>query len=89
MSVPSSPSAGEPAAGLLRRAWERWKRIAHAIGVFQTRLIMSLLYFVIVLPLGLVVRVVGDPLGLRKPAGSNWQRLEPHPRSLESAHQQF
>ncbi len=78
-----------PAQSLWRRAWEGWKRIAHVIGVFQTRLIMTILFFIIVLPIGLIARAASDPLHLRPRKDGNWVPLQPHPHSIESAHQQF
>ena len=81
-------STSEP-ANLLRRAWEGWKKIAHVIGVFNTRVIMSILYFLIVLPFGLVFRVVSDPLQMKEPAGSNWVALPQHAHNLDTAHDQF
>jgi hypothetical protein len=89
MSKPAHSGAAAPEPGLFRRAWTRWKEIAHAIGLFQTRVIMSVLYFIIILPVGVLARLVSDPLHLREPKGTNWERLESHPRTLESAHQQF
>jgi len=73
----------------LRVAWTRWKKIARAIGVVQTRILMVCLYFIFVLPVGIVVRLTGDPLRLKRPAGSNWT---PHPDeepSVEAARRQF
>jgi len=40
--------------------------IAEAIGNFMNRLILSLFYFVIVLPFGLGVRLFSDPLRIKK-----------------------
>ncbi|MBI1739038.1 MAG: hypothetical protein HYR58_07300 [Acidobacteria bacterium] len=51
---------------MLKRLWERWKKIAHAIGNFQARLLLTLLYAVLVLPFGLIVRLFADPLRIRR-----------------------
>lgn len=74
---------------VFRRAWEGWKKIAHVIGVFNTRVIMSILYFIVVLPMGLVFRLVSDPLQLQEPKDSNWVALPADEHKLESARQQF
>jgi hypothetical protein len=43
-----------------------WLRLARYVGTFNTFLILTLLYFVAVVPIGLVARVFGrDRLGLR------------------------
>jgi hypothetical protein len=49
-----------------KRVWERWKKIAHAIGNFQARLLLTILYIILVLPFGLAVRLFADPLRIRK-----------------------
>jgi len=56
---------------LWRRAWEGWKVIAHAIGNFQARLLLSVFYFVIVPPFALIIRTAKDPLGLRPVSGDS------------------
>ncbi|GIW39972.1 MAG: hypothetical protein KatS3mg076_0549 [Candidatus Binatia bacterium] len=80
--------SSEPAS-VWRRLWEGWKRFAHAVGVFNTRVIMTLLYFVVVLPFGIVVRVVSDPLRLKPPPGSNWSAVLPRSRDLDSVREQY
>lgn len=50
----------------LVRLWGRWKSVAHAIGTFQARVIFSLLYFLLIPPFALVVRIFIDPLQLRQ-----------------------
>jgi hypothetical protein len=74
---------------LARRAWEGWKRIAHKIGVVQTRIIMVIFYFLFMLPLGLVLRVVRDPLHFKHPEGTNWVPHHQEPDTLENAQRQF
>ncbi|MCK6554153.1 hypothetical protein L6Q96_06150 [Candidatus Binatia bacterium] len=86
VEVVDSPA---PAMGLARATWERWKQIARAIGVVQTRLLMIAFYVVLVLPLGLVMRLVSDRLHLRRPKNGNWLPHRQEPQSLETARRQF
>ena len=51
---------------VLRRAWNGWKKVARAIGVFQTRLILALFYWSVLLPFGVASRFLADPLGLKR-----------------------
>lgn len=78
-----------PPGGFLRSAWDRWKKIARAIGVVQTRILMVVFYFVLVLPLGLFLRLRGDPLHLKAPEGSNWTPHRDQEATLDAARRQF
>jgi uncharacterized membrane protein YbhN (UPF0104 family) len=69
--------------------WERWKKIAHAVGVVQTRILMVVFYFIVVLPLGLIMRITGDPLHLKEPKGGNWTLVHHEEQTLNTAHRQF
>jgi hypothetical protein len=53
----------------LKAVWSRWKVIAHKIGDFQARLLLSLFYFAILGPFALGARIFSDPLrlGLKSP----------------------
>jgi hypothetical protein len=51
---------------ILKSLFARWKIIAHKIGEFQSRLILSVFYFVIFAPFALGLRMFSDPLQLRQ-----------------------
>ncbi|MGH2396581.1 MAG: SxtJ family membrane protein [bacterium] len=76
------------APGLLGPVHKRWMEMAHALGWFNTRLLLSLVYFVVMTPTGALMRLLGrDPLNRRlgdRP--SYWvqrqQHLDPR-RSME------
>jgi hypothetical protein len=86
--VASSGAVSLPLA-LPRRAFERWKKCAHAIGVVQTRIIMLIIYVTVVLPTGLLFRLSRDPLRLRPPRGTNWKPCAQEKIDLETARRQF
>lgn len=72
------------------RAWERWKVIARKIGDFQARLLLTLFYIFVLGPFALLVRLRGDPLGIksRKPGG--WMACAAKKGDpIDRAHQQF
>jgi hypothetical protein len=46
--------------------WKAWTRIAHIIGNFQARVLLTILYVVLVLPFGVIVRLFADPLRIKK-----------------------
>ena len=75
---------------MLGRLWERWKVLAQRIGDFQARVILTLVYFVILGPMAIVLKLLRDPLGLKPPAGSSiWVSKPAHEDSLEASRRQF
>ncbi len=73
---------------LAKAAWERWKRIAHAIGTFQARLILAVLYAVLLPPFALIARLGGDSLQ-RRATTPRWHERAQPPRGLEQGRRQF
>jgi hypothetical protein len=71
----------------LRALWDAWKRVAARIGHFQSRVILIVVYFVVVGPIALVMRMTGDPLGVKR-TGSSWT-TRVRAASLETARRQF
>lgn len=51
---------------VLKRIWEVWKRIAHKIGNFQARVILTLFYAVLMFPFGIAARLFSDPLRIKR-----------------------
>ncbi len=74
----------------LRRVWKAWREIAAYIGDFQARLLLTLFYFTILVPFGLLVRLFSDPLRIRHlPVHSSWTKRETRETDLASARRQF
>ncbi len=69
----------------LHALWERWKVIAHVIGNFQARVLLTIFYFVIAPPFALIVKLVRDPLSLRLPAGPSYWVMRPRSESAPGA----
>ena len=72
----------------LSRGWVAWKRFARLIGEFNGRVLLTLLYVVLIVPSGLVLRLLADPLRRRRPQGSNWTPRSPAPVTLDEARRQ-
>jgi hypothetical protein len=70
---------------VLKKFWEGWKRVGTFIGDFIGRLVLTLFYFTLVLPFGLVMRLVRDPLTLKKSDPPSWQVREKDEASLDAA----
>ena len=48
---------------VLRPVYTTWMKIGHAIGWVNTRIILGVLFYVLVLPMGLIMRLFGkDPM---------------------------
>lgn len=50
----------------MRRIWEKWKIIAEKIGSFQATVIFSILYYIVVVPFGVVSSLFQDFFKERK-----------------------
>lgn len=73
---------------IARIAWERWKIIGEVYGDFQARLFAVLFYFTIFVPFALGVRLLSDPLHIRKPS-TQWIPRNPVGHTVEDAQRQF
>jgi hypothetical protein len=49
-----------------KRAQRTWKRVAHAIGNFQARILLTVFYSIVVFPFGIVARLFSDPLRIKR-----------------------
>jgi hypothetical protein len=72
-----------------KRLWDGWMTVARVIGNFNARLIISLFYFIFMVPLGLVMGTARDFLGIREKPSSSWQHKPGQPRSVEEGRKQF
>lgn len=71
--------------------WKKWLAIAQVIGNFQGQVILTLFYFILVLPFGLVISLFTDPLKMKSPLSSrsNFGKWRHKPDDLEAAHRQY
>ena len=75
--------------GFLRRSFNHWSSVAHAIGVVQTRFLMFAVFVSMVVPTGLLMHFFRDPMHLHLREGSNWSPAGEEPPTLEAARRQF
>ena len=87
----SDRKKGSEQQHLLRRIWNGWKKIARKIGDFNARVILTVFYFVLLMPFAVVVRLFTDPLEIKKDAKKGWQIKEEKPGAtpMERAARQF
>ncbi len=74
----------------LKKFWRGWMRFGHFMGDIVGRVAMTLFYFTILLPFGVIVTLFSDPLDRKhqdkQPA---WQARTTGDRTLEEARRQF
>lgn len=77
---------------VFRKIWSGWKAFAHKFGRFQTLLLLTLFYFIVLAPLGSLFRLFGwDPLEARKRClsrSSNWKPIDRPEPGLEAMRRQ-
>jgi hypothetical protein len=87
MSDPSR-TAREVVVRTARRLWAGWLKVAHVIGTFQARVMLSAFYFVVVPVFAILVKVLRDPLSLGTvQAATFW--IERRPQPHDSAWRQY
>ena len=69
---------------IFRAGLAAWSRIAHTIGNFQARVILTVVYFVALGPFALVARRRGGPR-----ASTLWRDRSDAPPTLDAARRQF
>lgn len=70
--------------------WAGWKKVAHTIGRFQTRVLLTVSYFLVVGPTWVVMKAIGsDPLERRRKAGDYFKECETSGSEIERARHQF
>jgi len=67
-----------------------WMGLAHAISKVTTPLFMGIVYFVVLTPTGIIVRLLGrNPLAPPRPSGSAWVAHDPRSEAADSMRRQF
>jgi hypothetical protein len=70
----------------LKKLWEGWKELAGYIGDFQSRFILTVFYFTIMVPFALMARIAGATL---EGTLDGWQARPEAETELEQARKQF
>ena len=74
---------------MLRHLWQEWLVLARHIGNFQARVLITLVYFTLILPFGLAVALFGDTLRMKRgAAGHGWLARATRDLDMERARRQ-
>lgn len=77
------------APSLLRPVYRGWMYLGEALGWLNTRIILSLVFFLVVTPIGLLMRLFGrSPMTTAK-RDSYWTDVEPHSYGDRHVEKQF
>lgn len=58
---------------LFKLVWNKWKKIAQVVAIFQARVILTLFYFTILAPFGLVLTFFKDELKIHIKSNRIWK----------------
>ena len=73
----------------LKKAWAVWKKFGQFIGDFVGRVVLTVLYFTIVMPFGLGTRFFSDPLAMKRIETASFWHARPEVNdSLDEARRQ-
>jgi len=75
------------ASDQLKSLWKSWVRVAHWIGNFQARVLLTILYTVVLFPFGICVRLFSDPLRTKQ-RPVNWLSRPRRTVNMSWAHKQ-
>lgn len=67
----------------LRKFWAVWKKVGQFMGDIIGRIVLTLFYFTIFLPFGLIMRLFRDPLNIKQQIPSRWQARKTKELTLE------
>ena len=57
---------------ILKTLWNKWKFVAAKIGLFQSRLILTIFYYTLLLPFSLIMTYLSDALKIKRKYTSSW-----------------
>jgi hypothetical protein len=86
--------AGRKAEGGLKgrasHGWSRWKELSQKAADVQARVFLTIFYFTVMAPFGIMMGLVKDPLRIKqRPTGTYWLERKPVSGTLEDARRQF
>jgi hypothetical protein len=88
---PEQEGMQETASSFFQRFWHRWKAFSRRMGSFQSRVMLSLFFFIIISPAAVLIKGLGDPLRIKKTkaADSYWLTKAESSAELEDFRRQF
>jgi hypothetical protein len=57
---------------MVRKAWNGWSKFVRILGTVQMVIMLFIVYWVMVMPIGVISSIFQDPLRHKQPEKSNW-----------------
>jgi len=73
----------------VKQLWQRWLKVTETVGTIQMIIFLSVVYWIFLMPMALLFKLLTDPLALEQPQASRWVRHRPLTEILESMRNQF
>ena len=74
----------------LETIWNRWKQFGQLIGDVFARIVLTVLFFTVLVPFGIGVRLFGDPLRVKSEnPGTCWTKYSGDAANLLLSRRQF
>ena len=74
---------------LIDNFWHHWKEFGQFLGNWLGRVVLTIFYFTVFVPFGVGVRLLGDPLHIKKTPDQLWRARSTGDQSLEDVMRQF
>lgn len=76
--------------GWIRILTSQWRILAQRVGTFQSRMLLSLFYFLIIPPFAAIIKVFSDPFRSKDRLATQWHpKQAPQQDPLQAARRQF
>ena len=73
----------------LRPVYKIWMRFAEALGWVNTRIILSLIFFLVFFPFGIIMRMFNDPMQRKFDGAAASYRIPSNPTKPENMERPF
>jgi len=89
----TSQLTGTPGSNFLKKLWQKWQLFSKRMGNFQSRVLLSMFYFIFITPMAVIVKFLSDPLKIKhknvKSTTSFWLAKKEIKFDLEQYKRQF
>ncbi len=88
--LPSTKRLKRTSKNPIKKLWQSWKNFSKRMGSFQSRIMLSLFFFIFVTPFALGVKIFSDPLKIKHQSSkSHWLPKKEIKYDLEQYRRQF